>query len=54
MARWEPRDPLKRMADWLFGRGMASPADLERLRQDEEQRIEAAFHQVLAETKGNE
>ena len=54
IARWEPRDPLKRMADWLFGRGMASPADLERLRQDEEQRIEAAFHQVLAETKGNE
>jgi TPP-dependent pyruvate/acetoin dehydrogenase alpha subunit len=53
MAGWELRDPVKIMADWLTSHGFASAQDFERLRQDEEQRIQEAFHQVLAEVKGN-
>jgi hypothetical protein len=37
------------MADWLIGRGLASAQDLERVEQEEQQRIQEAFHQVLAE-----
>ena len=50
LAEWEKRDPLKRIADWLIGRGLASARDLERAKQDEEERIEEAFKHVLAET----
>jgi TPP-dependent pyruvate/acetoin dehydrogenase alpha subunit len=50
-AEWEKRDPLKRMADWLIGQGMASIDDLERLCQQEEKRIDESFSQVLAELK---
>ena len=53
IARWEQRDPLKRMGEWLMDRGHALAADLERLQRDEEQRIEEAFVQVLTEIKGN-
>ena len=53
IAKWEQRDPLKRMGEWLTVHGLASTADLERLRRDEEEQIEAAFDQVLAETKGS-
>ena len=54
LAEWEQRDPLKRMAEWLMGSGLASTPDLERVRQEEEQRINEAFNQVLTEVKGNE
>ena len=52
-AEWEKRNPLKRMGEWLIGHGMVSAEDLERLRRDEEQQIEEAFDQVLAEIRGN-
>lgn len=45
----EKRDPLKRMADWLIGNGLASTADLERLQRGEKQRIEAALNSVRGE-----
>ncbi len=51
---WKQRDPLKRMADWLSGTGRASTSDLERVGQQEQQRINAALEQVLAEVKGNQ
>ena len=50
LAEWGKRDPLKRMADWLIGRGFVSAQDLERVGQEEEQRIQEGFNQVLAET----
>jgi TPP-dependent pyruvate/acetoin dehydrogenase alpha subunit len=50
LAEWGKRDPLKRMADWLIGRGLASAQDFERVEQEEEQRIQDTFNQVLAET----
>jgi len=34
----------------LIGRGLASARDLERVGQEEEQRIQEGFNQVLAET----
>jgi len=37
-----------------MGSGLASAPDLERVRQEEEQRINEAFNQVLTEVKGNE
>ena len=52
LTEWEGRDPLKRMAEWLIGSGVASIAELERLRQEEEKRIVEAFNQVSAEVKG--
>ena len=51
MAEWEKRDPLKRLGEWLIGNGMASAADLERLQQEEERKIEAAFKQVAVELR---
>lgn len=54
LVEWEQRDPLKRMAEWLMDSGLASAPDLERVRQEEEQRINEAFNQVLAEVKGNQ
>ena len=51
LSEWETRDPLKRMADWLIGNGLASAGDLQRLRQEEEQRIEDTFKQVAAEVR---
>jgi TPP-dependent pyruvate/acetoin dehydrogenase alpha subunit len=53
IAKWEQRDPLKRMGEWLIVHELASAEDLERLQRDEDERIEAAFSQVLAETKGS-
>jgi TPP-dependent pyruvate/acetoin dehydrogenase alpha subunit len=53
MAKWEQRDPLKKMGEWLIVNGLASAEDLKRSRRDGEERIEAAFSQVLAEIKGN-
>jgi pyruvate dehydrogenase E1 component alpha subunit len=53
IAKWEQRDPLKKMGEWLIVNGYASAEDLDRSRRDEEERIEAAFSQVLAETKGS-
>ena len=52
IAEWEERDPLKRMAGWLIDHGLASAQDFERAREDEEQRIQKAFRQVIAEIKG--
>ena len=52
IAEWEGRDPLKRMAGWLIDHGLASAQDFERAREDEEQRIQKAFRQVIAEIKG--
>ncbi|HET9549315.1 MAG TPA: thiamine pyrophosphate-dependent enzyme, partial [Candidatus Binatia bacterium] len=51
LSEWEMRDPLKRMADLLIGNGLASADDLQRLRQEEEQRIEDTFKQVAAEVR---
>ena len=51
LSEWETRDPLKRMADWLIGNGLASADDLQRLRQEEERRIEDTFRQVAAEVR---
>ncbi len=54
LAEWEPRDPLKRMAEWLVSSGRASAPELEQVRQEEERRIDEALEQVLAEMKGNQ
>jgi pyruvate dehydrogenase E1 component alpha subunit len=51
LAEAEQRDPLKRLADWLIGNGLTRADELERLRRDEEQRIEAAFDTVRGEGK---
>ena len=51
LAEWAERDPLKRMADWLIEHDAASTDDLERLRQQEETRIEETFKEVLGEVK---
>jgi TPP-dependent pyruvate/acetoin dehydrogenase alpha subunit len=52
IAEWEERDPLKRIAGWLIDHGFASAQDFQRAREDEEQRIQEAFRQVIAEIKG--
>jgi TPP-dependent pyruvate/acetoin dehydrogenase alpha subunit len=52
IAEWEERDPLKRMAGWLIDHGFASAQDFERAREDEEQQIQEALRQVIAEIKG--
>jgi TPP-dependent pyruvate/acetoin dehydrogenase alpha subunit len=54
LAEWEERDPLKTMSAWLIDRGLASEQDLERVRQVEEERIQEALNQVVAETKGQD
>jgi TPP-dependent pyruvate/acetoin dehydrogenase alpha subunit len=51
LAEWEKRDPLKRMAERLIDHNAAMTDDLERLRQEEESRLEETFKQVLAEVK---
>jgi 2-oxoisovalerate dehydrogenase E1 component alpha subunit len=51
LAEWAERDPLKRMADWLIEHGMGLAEDLEQGRIEEENRIEGAFTQVVAEMK---
>jgi TPP-dependent pyruvate/acetoin dehydrogenase alpha subunit len=51
LAEWEKRDPLKRMADWLIAHEIASAEDLDRLRKEEQQRIEEMFLHVAAELK---
>ena len=51
LAEWAERDPLKRMADWLIEHDAASTDDLERLRQQEETRLEETFKEVLGEVK---
>ena len=53
LTEWERRDPLKRMGEWLIGSGVTSAAELERVRQEEENRLAESFNQVLAEVKGN-
>ena len=49
LAEWETRDPLKRMADWLIRNGSARNEDLARIKQEEEEKIEAAFNTVKGE-----
>jgi len=49
LVEWERRDPVKRMADWLIEHDLASAEDLERMRLDEEKKLEETFSQVLAE-----
>ncbi|MBI1997562.1 MAG: thiamine pyrophosphate-dependent dehydrogenase E1 component subunit alpha [Deltaproteobacteria bacterium] len=49
LATWEQRDPLKRMAEWLMGHGLASAEELQRLTRQEEEGIEAAFNTVRSE-----
>jgi TPP-dependent pyruvate/acetoin dehydrogenase alpha subunit len=51
LAEWGKCDPLKRLGDWLVVNGLASAADLEGVRQDEEKRIEDAFATVAAEVR---
>jgi TPP-dependent pyruvate/acetoin dehydrogenase alpha subunit len=50
LVAWEKRDPLKKMTEWLIDHGLASAEDLERVSQQEEQRIEDTLREVLAET----
>ena len=42
-------DPLLRLGNWLIGNGLTTSEDLERLRREEEQRVEAAFNTVRSE-----
>lgn len=49
LAEWETRDPLKRMADWLIRNGSARNEDLARIKQEEEEKIEAVFNTVKGE-----
>jgi len=42
------------MAAWLVDHGLASEQDLERMRQEEEERIQEAFNQVVAEKEGQD
>lgn len=51
LSEWETRDPLRLMADWLIGNGLASPGELDALQREEERRIEETFEQVLSEVK---
>jgi TPP-dependent pyruvate/acetoin dehydrogenase alpha subunit len=51
LAEWEKRDPLKRMADWLIGNGLASAGELDELQREEAQRIEETFKQVATEVR---
>ena len=49
MAEWAKRDPLKRLAEWLIGNRFACAHDLQKMQQEEEQRIEDAFNSVRSE-----
>jgi TPP-dependent pyruvate/acetoin dehydrogenase alpha subunit len=51
LAEWEKRDPLKRMASWLIGNGLASAGELDELQREEAQRIEETFKQVATEVR---
>lgn len=51
LAEAERRDPLKRMAKWLMDHGLATGEDLAKLAQEEDQRLEDTFGEVLAELK---
>ena len=51
LAEWEARDPLKRLGDWLVGNRFVSADDLQKMQQEEEQRIEETFKQVTVEMK---
>ncbi len=51
LAKWETRDPLKRLGDWLVGNRFVSADDLQKMQQEEEQRIEETFKQVTVEMK---
>src|SRR5688572_20667350 len=51
LAEWEKRDPLKRMAERLIDDNAATTDDLERLKRNEEKRLEETFNEVLAEVK---
>jgi len=49
LAEWEAGDPLKRLGEWLIVHDLASMKELEKLRRDEERRIEAVFEEVRSE-----
>ncbi len=49
LAEAAKRDPLKRLGDWLIANDLASASDLDRLQQEEESKIEAAYRAVAAE-----
>ena len=49
LAEAAKRDPLKQLGDWLMANGLASAIDLDRLQQEEEMKIEAAYKAVAAE-----
>ena len=51
LAEAERRDPLKRLAEWLIEHCAVSAQDLEKVRQEEEERIEKTFEQVAREMK---
>ena len=51
LGKWDERDPLKRMGDWLISHERATAGVLDRLRQQENQRLEDTFNEVLAELK---
>ena len=51
MTKWQPRDPVLRMARWLVEHELASASELDAFERAEQQRIESAFDQVLQELK---
>ena len=51
LAKWDERDPLKRMGDWLISHEGATADELKRLRREEDKRLEETFNEVLAEVK---
>jgi TPP-dependent pyruvate/acetoin dehydrogenase alpha subunit len=51
LAEWEKLDPLARLAGWLVAHDLASAEELDRLRRDEDQRLEETFRRVLAEVR---
>ena len=51
LAEWGESDPLKRMGEWLISHEGATADELERLRREEDRRLEETFNEVLAEVK---
>jgi TPP-dependent pyruvate/acetoin dehydrogenase alpha subunit len=54
LVTWGESDPLKRMGDWLISHERATAGELERLHQQENQRLEKTFNEVLAEVDSSE
>ena len=49
LAEAERRDPLRRLSEWLIVNRLATAKDLERLRNEEIEKLEETFKQVRSE-----